>query len=72
VSGTIWAPGTTGRDRVEITWTFALDAHLQAGDSYAATLIDPAGPLIATKEATASSYTTFETCDFTCRRAQFP
>jgi hypothetical protein len=72
VSGMVWSPGTTGRDRVEITWSFANDARLQAGDRYGATLNDPAGAIIATKQATAASYSAFETCDFTCHYAQFP
>jgi hypothetical protein len=72
VSGIVWTPGTTGRDRVEMEWTFAADERLQAGDRYSAMLIDPAGAIIATKEAAAASYSTLETCGPTCHRAQFP
>jgi hypothetical protein len=76
LSGVLWAPGTVGRSRVEIEWSFADDARLQAGDRYRATLIDAESVTIATKEATAASYDTFEPngsfCEPTCHRAQFP
>ena len=44
----------------------------EAADRHGATLNDPAGAMTATKEATAASYSAFETCDFTCHYAQFP
>lgn len=72
VHGAVWPPGTTDRDRVEITWQFPNDARFQAGDRYSAMLLDPSGAIIAMKEATATSYSTFDTCDGTCYSAQFP
>ena len=72
VSGGIAPPGATG-DRVQITWNFSANAPLGAGDRYRATVMDPAGTIIAMREATATSYTTVELCDnSTCRQAQFP
>ena len=45
------------------------NARLQAGDRYSAMLIDPSGAIIAMKEATATSYSTFDICDGTCYTA---
>ena len=71
LSGGIWAAGTTGRDRVQVTWVFTNDTPLRAGDHYSATVTDPAGAVIATKQATAVWYDTFKICDGVCHSARF-
>jgi len=74
VSGTVWAADVTSPDRVEISWSFLEAARLGAGDRYRVTVADPGGVTIATKEATAVSYNTYEpngsSCGPTCHRAQ--
>src|SRR4029079_5212809 len=68
----ICPPGTTGRDRVEFTWHFPPNTRLQTGDRYSAMLIDASGAIIAVKEGTATSYSTFNTCSAPCHWAQSP
>jgi hypothetical protein len=74
VSGTVWAADGKGPDRVEMSWSFPDAVPLGAGDRYRVTVADPGGVTIATKEATAVSYDTYEpngsSCGPTCHHAQ--
>jgi hypothetical protein len=78
VSGVVWATDVTDHDRLEFDWHSGDDvgSDPQPGDRYSVMVIRSDGFVIATKQATATSYATShpngDDCDPACHYAQFP